>query len=72
MERLGRRLVDEKKKKKTYLGIESRDLAVGNVENLLSVRVIEEVVLDLFGLGGHLMQKILAGSGRYKGSCERT
>lgn len=35
------------------LGIESRDLAVGNVENLLSVRVIEEVVLDLFGLGGH-------------------
>lgn len=71
MERLGRRLVDGKKKK-TYLGIESRDLAVGNVENLLSVRVIEEVVLDLFGLGGHLMQKILAGSGRYKGSCERT
>lgn len=68
MEHRGRRLSEGKK---TYLGIESRDLAVGNVENLLGVGIVEEVVLDLLGMGGHLMQKILAGSGRYKGSCER-
>lgn len=35
------------------LGIESRDLAVGNVENLLGVGIVEEVVLDLLGMGGH-------------------
>lgn len=54
MERLGRRWP----KRKTYLGIESRDLTIDNVANLLGVRVVEEVVLDLFGMGSHLMQKI--------------
>lgn len=35
------------------LGIESRDLAIDNVANLLGVGVVEEVVLDLFGMGSH-------------------
>lgn len=61
-------------KKKTYLGIESRDLAIDNVANLLGVGVVKEVVLDLFGMGSHLMQKISEFAGRevQKESCERT
>lgn len=70
MERLGRRW---QKRKETHLGIESRDLAIDDIANLLGVGVVEEVVLDLFGMGSHLMKKISEFAGRevQKESCER-
>ena len=37
-----------------HLSIEAVDLSVEELGGLLSVGVVEEVLLDLLGLGGHL------------------
>jgi hypothetical protein len=44
---------------KTHLGIKSVDLARKELAGLLSVWVVEDVLLDLLGLGRHLESKLL-------------
>ena len=44
--------IDEENK--AHLGIERVNLARQELAGLLGVRVVENVLLDLLGLGGHL------------------